>query len=375
VLNTNTRYLHANILRLAERLAAKMPAPQDGSSPLSVCYFVNSGSEANDLALRLARAYTGGRDMLVLQGAYHGNLTTTVDLSPYKHDGPGGQGALDWVHSLPMPCAFRGALRGLADPGGGYAQQAAEALAQIQASGGQVAGFLAESILGTGGQVVFPPGYLAQVYALVRAAGGVCIADEVQHGFGRVGSHYWGFELHGVAPDIVTVGKPFGNGHPLAAVVTRPEIAAAFDNGMEYFNTFGGNPVSSAAGLAVMDVIERQGLQAHSLAMGRLWRAELEALQARHALIGDVRGAGLFLGIELVRERDTLEPAPGEAAYIVEALRRSGILMSTDGPLHNVIKIKPPLVIQEGDIRRAAAAMEAAFRSLEAGGLVTFRTR
>ncbi len=208
------------------------------------------------------------------------------------------------------------------------------------------------------------------MYAHVRATGGLCIADEVQHGFGRVGSHYWGFELHGVVPDIVTVGKSFGNGHPLAAVITRPEIAAAFGNGMEYFNTFGGNPVSAAAGLAVMGVIESGGLQARALAVGALRREELEVLQDRHALIGDLRGAGLFLGAELVQDRETLAPARREAAYVVEALRRRGILLSTDGPLHNVIKIKPPLVIREADIRWVNRELGAAFHSLERGGQV-----
>ncbi|WP_397547298.1 aminotransferase class III-fold pyridoxal phosphate-dependent enzyme [Rhodothermus marinus] len=338
LLNTNTRYLHENILRLAERLVAKLPGR------LSVCYFVNSGSEANDLAIRLARAYTGKRDMLVLEGAYHGNLTTLIDISPYKFDGPGGQGAPPWVHKLSMPCSYRGKYRLLPDPVAGYLEEARAVIQRIQAEGRGLAAFIAEPMMGTGGQVVFPPGYLRAMYELVREAGGVCIADEVQVGFGRPGTHFWGFETHGVVPDIVTMGKPMGNGHPLAAVVTTPEIAAAFDNGMEYFNTFGGNPVSCAVGLAVLDIIEEGRLQEHAREVGDYLRQQLLALRERHALIGDVRGSGLFLGIELVRDRETLEPATEEARQVVEAMKRRRILLSTDGPMNNVIKIKPPMV-------------------------------
>ncbi len=355
-LNTNTRYLHENIALLAERLTATLP------EGLSVCYFVNSGSEANDLALRLARAHTGRRGMLVLEGAYHGNVISTVDISPYKFNGPGGGGAPAGVIALPLPCAYRGALRREPDPAAAYAAQAGEAIQLFNQSTNQpinqFAAFISEAMIGTGGQVVFPEGYLAQVYARVRAAGGLCIADEVQHGFGRVGSHFWGFELHGVVPDIVTMGKPFGNGHPLAAVVTRPEIAAAFNNGMEYFNTFAGSPVSCAVGLAVLDVIEDEGLRAHAREVGEFWKAGMLALKERHALIGDVRGAGLFLGMELVRDHETLEPADREAGALVEGLKARGILLSTDGPYHNVIKIKPPMCITREDVERVVEGME-----------------
>ncbi|GAB4581503.1 MAG: hypothetical protein Fur0022_42500 [Anaerolineales bacterium] len=368
ILNTNTRYYHPNIARLAERLTAKMPGN------LRVCFFVNSGSEANDLALRLARAYTGRKDMLVLEGAYHGNLISTVEISPYKFDGPGGAGAPEWVYPLPLPCAYRGRLRareiGSRGVGEFFVEEAESAIRQITDyrspnTNPPLAGFISEAIIGTGGQVVFPEGYLAAVYERVRAAGGVCIADEVQHGFGRVGTHFWGFEQHSVIPDIVTMGKPFGNGHPLAAVVTTREIAAAFHNGMEYFNTFGGSPVSCAVGLAVMEVIEEEELQAHALEVGNFWKAGLEELKERYPLIGDVRGSGLFLGIELVRDRETLEPADKEASEIVERMKERGILLSTDGPLHNVIKIKPPMVITREDVERVVEALGVALEGMK----------
>ncbi len=351
-LNTNTRYLHENIVRLAERLSATMPGP------LSVCFFVNSGSEANDLALRLARAYTGQKDMLVLEGAYHGNLTSLVDISPYKFDGRGGTGAPDWVHKLTLPCAYRGIYRDDDAPIGRYSADAQAVIDEVDTAGRGIAAYISESIIGTGGQVVFPEGYLAAIYARTRAAGGVCIADEVQHGFGRFGTDFWGFQSHGVVPDIVTMGKPFGNGHPLAAVVTTPEIAAAFNNGMEYFNTFGGNPVSSAVGLAVLDVIEQEGLQKNALHVGRFLKEGLLELRERYPLIGDVRGEGLFLGIELVTDRATLEPASAETHRLVEEMRNRQILLSVDGPLHNIVKIKPPMVFTKEDAARLVRELD-----------------
>lgn len=352
VLNTNTRYLHENLLRYAERLTATLP------EPLSVCYLVCSGSEANELAVRMARAHTRRRDMVVLEGAYHGNTSTLIDLSPYKHDGPGGSGAPGWVHVAAMPDPYRGVHRApLPDLGARYAAHVAEACAAAKAHGG-VAGFLVEPLPGCGGQVVPPPGYLAAAFAHVRAAGGVCIADEVQVGLGRVGTAFWAFESQGAVPDIVTLGKPLGNGYPLAAVVTTPEIAAAFANGMEYFNTFGGNPVACAAGLAVLDVIEREGLQENARRVGARLLRGLRELGDRHPIVGEARGLGLYLGVELVRGRDTLEPADLEASYVINRMRERGILLSTDGPLHNVLKIKPPLCFAETDADRLVAALD-----------------
>ena len=352
-LNTNTRYLHENLVRYAERLAATLP------DPLEVCFFVNSGSEANDLALRLCRTATKAWDAIVLGGAYHGHTQALIELSPYKYAGPGGPGRAPHVWEAPLPDAYRGPHRG-DDAGALYALEIDKLVTAIQANHRRPAVFFAESILGCGGQVEPPAGFLERAYASVRAAEGLCIADEVQTGFGRVGSHFWAFERHGVVPDVVTLGKPIGNGHPLAAVVTTRAIADAFANGMEYFNTFGGNPVSCAIGLAVLDVIEEEALQAHAQELGRQFRAGLERLAAQHALIGDVRGAGLFLGLELVRDRATLEPAADEARALTEQAKRHGVLLSTDGPFHNVIKIKPPLAIGSSDVERALEVIDAA---------------
>ena len=342
VLNTNTRYLHDNLVGYAERLCAKLP------EPLSVCFFVNSGSEANDLALRLARSYTGQRDLLILDGAYHGNLTSLIDISPYKFDGPGGEGAPSHVHKTPLPDPYRGPYKGYsAETGSRYAAHVGEAIQSLAEQDRGISAFIAESLPGCGGQIVLPDGYFTEAFRHVREAGGVCIADEVQVGFGRVGSHFWGFETQDAVPDIVTLGKPIGNGHPLGAVVTTPEIAGAFDNGMEYFNTFGGNPVSCAVGLAVLDIIEDEGLQANALEVGGYLLEGLRALASDHPIIGDVRGMGLYVGVELVLSRDTLEPGGHQASYVANRMRDHGVLISTDGPLHNVLKIKPPLVFTE----------------------------
>jgi 4-aminobutyrate aminotransferase-like enzyme len=332
-LNTNTRYLHDLIVEYARRLTATLP------EPLSVCYFVCSGSEANELALRLARTYTGRQDTMVVDHAYHGNTNAAIDISPYKFNGPGGRGAPPHVRVAPAPDPYRGLYRAPeTDLGHQYARHVADLAATCLP-----AAFIAESILSCGGQIVLPNGYLAAAYDAVRAAGGVCIADEVQVGFGRVGSHFWAFETQGVVPDIVTMGKPIGNGHPMGAVVTTPPIADAFNNGMEYFNTFGGNPVSCAAGLAVLDVIQDEGLQQHALETGAYFMDQLRTLMDRHPVIGDVRGLGLFIGIEFVSDREARTPDAATASAAVEALKAEGILLSTDGPDHNVIKIKPPL--------------------------------
>ncbi|MBL8134305.1 MAG: aminotransferase class III-fold pyridoxal phosphate-dependent enzyme [Anaerolineae bacterium] len=353
LLNTNTRYLHDNIIRYAERLTALMP------EPLRVCFFLNSASEANELALRLARTYTRREDLIVLDAAYHGHTNALIDISPYKFNGPGGSGRKPWVHVAPIPDDYRGAYR-RDDPARGekYAAHVGGLIAALQAEGRGLAGYIAESLPSVGGQIVPPPGYLRSVYAQVRAGGGVCIADEVQVGFGRLGTHFWGFALQEVVPDIVVLGKPIGNAYPLAAVVTTPEIAAAFDNGMEFFSTFGGNPVACAAGLAVLDVLEAEHLPENARRVGGSWMAMLGDLMARHAVVGDVRGSGLFLGVELVRDRDTREPAADEASYVVNRLREEGILAGTDGPHHNVIKLRPPLIFTEADAAFFTSALD-----------------
>ena len=353
LLNTNTRYLHPNLVRYAERLCALLPRE------LSVCAVVNSGSEANELALRLARAHTRTDDVIVLAHAYHGHTTTLIDVSPYKFDGPGGGGKKPWVHVAPLPDDYRGPY-GRDDPARGakYAAGVAEIVAELRRAGLGPAAFLAETLPSVGGQVVLPPGYLRDAYAAVRAAGGVCIADEVQVGFGRLGSCFFGFESQDVVPDIVVLGKPIGNGFPLAAVVTTPTIAASFDRGMEFFSTFGGNPVACAAGLAVLDVLRDERLQENALAVGTYLKERLAALAAHHPLIGDVRGMGLFLGVELVRDQTTLEPAAEEADHIVQRLREEGILAGTDGPWHSVLKLRPPLCFTRAEADIFVAALD-----------------
>jgi 4-aminobutyrate aminotransferase-like enzyme/Ser/Thr protein kinase RdoA (MazF antagonist) len=352
-LNTNTRYLHDLINEYAAALLNTLP------ESLSVCFFVNSGSEANELALRLARSRTGRRDMIALEAAYHGHTNAMIDISPYKHDGPGGGGAPAWVHTAPIPDVYRGAYR-RDNPQAGpkYARHVIEIIEQLRESGAGLAGFIAESCPSVGGQIFFPDGYLAEVYAAVREAGGVCIADEIQTGYGRIGTHFYAFESQGVTPDIVALGKPIGNGHPIGAVITTPEIAESFANGMEFFSTFGGNTVSCAAGLATLDVTLEEGLQSHALRVGERLLGGLRQLSGRHAIIGDVRGSGLFFGVELARDRKTLEPAAEEASYISNRFRERGILLGTDGPFHNVIKIRPPMPFSETDADLLIAAMD-----------------
>jgi 4-aminobutyrate aminotransferase-like enzyme/Ser/Thr protein kinase RdoA (MazF antagonist) len=345
LLNTNTRYLHDNLVTFAERLTATLP------QPLSVCYFVNSGSEANELALRLARAHTRRRDVIVLDAAYHGNTTTLVDISPYKFNGPGGEGAPPWVHVLPVPDTYRGKYK--RDD-----TRAGEKYAEFARHVRNPSAFIAESAPSVGGQIILPDKYLASVYAIVRAAGGVCIADEVQTAYGRMGTHAYAFEAQHVVPDIVVLGKPIGNGYPIGAVVTTPEIAASFDNGMEFFSTFGGSTVSCTVGLAVLDVVQEERLQDHAAAVGTSLLEALRRLAARHPLIGDVRGSGLFLGVELVKDRETLEPAAAEASDVVNRMRERGILLGTDGPFANVLKIRPPMPFTREDADQLVATLD-----------------
>ena len=344
LLNTNTRYLHDNLVEYAQRLTSKMP------NPLSVCFFGCTGSEANDLALRLARTHTKRKDMIVVEGAYHGTTTSDIEISSYKFDGPGGTGAQPHIYKVVMPDTYRGIYKANEpEAGPKYARHVLAAIERMQTDHKNVAAFICESLPGCGGQIVLPENYLRKTFQYVRNAGGICIVDEVQVGFGRVGTHFWGFETQGVVPDIVTLGKPIGNGHPLAAVVTTPQIAESFDNGMEYFNTFGGNPVSCAVGMAVLDVIEEEKLQENAQRVGARLKTGLEGLMEKHPLIGDVRGLGLFIGVELVLDRETLAPAARQASYIIERMKEEGILISTDGPLHNVLKIKPPLAFTEAN--------------------------
>lgn len=359
MLNTNTRYLHDNLVDYAERLLATFP------EELSVVTFVCSGSEANDLAQRMARTHTGRNNMVILGAAYHGNTTVNIDVSPYKYDRKGGPGKPKHVFEAQMPDPFRGPHQGHDEAvGKAYAEYVRHALADAETHGGAAA-FIAESALGCGGQVILPHGYLKAAYAHAREAGAVCIADEVQVGFGRAGTHMWMFETQGVVPDIVTLGKPIGNGHPLAAVVTTREIADSFNTGMEYFNTFGGNPVSCAVGMAVLDVIEREQLQANALEVGNHLQRGLAALAHKYPLIGEVRGQGLFIGVELVRNT-ALEPATAEAKEVVNRMKQRSILLSTDGPMDNVLKIKPPIVFARENADHLVLQLDEVFAELQA---------
>jgi 4-aminobutyrate aminotransferase-like enzyme len=357
LLNTNTRYLHDNATRYAERLKKLLP-PQ-----LEVCFFLTSGSEANELALRRARTHTSREDVLVLEHAYHGHTSTLIDISPYKFNGPGGMGQKESVHIAPLADDYRGAFRREdAEAGKKYAQAVQEVIHEAGTRGRKIAAFIAETLPSVGGQIVFPANYLLESYRYVRAAGGVCIADEVQVGFGRLGTHFWGFETQGVVPDIVVLGKPIGNAFPLAAVVTTAEIAESFANGMEFFSTFGGNPVACAAGLAVLEVLRDEQLQQNALRVGNYFKAALLGLQEKFPIIGDVRGSGLFLGVDLVVDRESRAAASRQADYIVNRLRECGILAGADGPSHNVLKLRPPLIFGERDAQLFLAALEGILR-------------
>jgi 4-aminobutyrate aminotransferase-like enzyme len=353
VLNTNTRYLQHQLTNYAERLTSLLP------EPLRVCFFTASGSEANELALRLARTYTRQRDLIVMDAAYHGHTTTLIDISPYKHDGPGGEGAPGWVHATLTPDVYGGRYK-TADPQAShkYARHVGEIIERLQTQGRSLCGFIAETCPSVGGQIVLPDGYLADVYRMVRAVGGVCIADEVQTGFGRTGAHFWAFERHGVVPDVVVLGKPIANGYPMGAVITTPEIAEAFDNGMEFFSTFGGSTAACAAALATLNVTLEENLQGHALAVGDYLLSGLRELQTRHVLIGDVRGSGLFIGVELVRDRATREPADEEASFIANRMRELGVLLGVDGPNHNVLKVRGPMQFSAQDADRLLCVFE-----------------
>ena len=353
--HSTTIYLQPNIAEYAEKLAAKLPGD------LKCVYFVNSGSEANDLALLMARLYTGNYDMIALRNAYHGGNASGMGVtahSTWKFNVPHSFG----VHHAIAPYPYRGTY-GYDDPEAGrkYADDVKQVIDYT--TPGKVAGFIAESIQGVGGFVVFPDGYLQHAYAHVRAAGGVCIADEVQTGFGRTGTHYWGFETQGVIPDIVTMAKGIGNGAPLAAVVTTPKIAAVMAQKI-HFNTFGGNPVVSAIGKAVLEVIDREKLQENSLKLGAYILAGLEKLKAKYPVIGDVRGKGLMLGIEFVKDRATKEPGKEACAQVVENARELGLLLGKGGLWGQTIHFAPPMNITQADADFLLAVLDESLAAL-----------
>lgn len=361
-LNTNTRYLNDHLVDFAKELLKTLP------TNLAVCYFTNSGSEANDLAIRMSRHYTKNYDVIVLDHAYHGTSTVAIEMSPYKFDGKGGFGQKPYIHKAQNPDQYRGEFKyNDAQAGEKYAQSVSNIIDDLATINKKPAAFICETLLGVGGQIALPPNYLKNVYETVRKAGGVCIADEVQVGFGRVGDAFWGFKLQEVQPDIVVLGKPIGNGHPLAAVVVTQEIADSFNNGMEYFNTFGGNPVSMLTGKTVLEIIQQEELQKNAKEVGQYLLEKLQNLKEKYPIIGDVRGNGLFIGVEMVRDHHTLEPAVPEIDFIVEKLKANGFFISTDGPLNNVLKIKPPIVFNKKNADDMVYYLDIAFAELAKG--------
>ena len=351
-LNTNTRYLYDQINKYTSNLLKYFP------KPLNKVFLVNSGSAATDLALRLARNFTGNKIVAVVEHGYHGNTQAGIEISHYKFGGKGGLGISENTVCLPIPDTYRGEFR-FESAGISYAQNAVH---QLRPYEGEIAAFIAEPIVGCGGQVPLARGYLKEIYAEIRRQGGVCISDEVQTGFGRLGDVFWGFEQHDVIPDIVILGKPMGNGHPMGAVVCTDEIAEAFNNGMEFFSSFGGNPVSCAIGQAVLDVIEEEQLQQNAKTVGDYYLQELLKLQQKYECIGDVRGSGLFIGFEFVKDRITLKPDTALAKKVKNQLRENFVLVSTDGPFDNVIKSKPPLCFSKENVDEVVGKLESILR-------------
>lgn len=343
-LYTNNRFLYDVMVEYAERLTALLP------DPLRVVYFCSSGSEANDLAFRLARVHTGRPDILTVAGAYHGNTTLTAEAGTSLLDNPDGGAPPAHIHPVPQPNLYRGPF-GADDPDAAarYAAGAGAVIGAAEQAGRPIGAFIAEALLGSPGAVLPPAGWLADVVGRARAAGAVYIADEVQVGFGRMGSHFWSFEMAGVQPDIVTLGKMIGNGYPLSAVVTSPEIGESFRQRATYFSTYGGNPVACAVGLAVLDVIRDEGLQAHAADVGARFKRGLEAVAAETDHVGAVNGHGMYLGVELVRDRANKTPAAAEAMWVAERMRERGILVYPTGDYYNILKIKPPLAFTPAD--------------------------
>jgi 4-aminobutyrate aminotransferase-like enzyme/Ser/Thr protein kinase RdoA (MazF antagonist) len=348
-MNSNTRYLHPAQVDFADQVLATMP------DELSVCYFVNSGSEANELALRLARAHSGGRDIVTPNHGYHGNTNAAIAMSAYKFNKPNGVGNADWVHLVDVADDYRG-VYGRDDPDRAV-KYAAQVGAAITAMDGKLAGFIAETFPSVGGQIIPPDGYLAAVYEHVRGAGGVCIADEVQTGLGRLGGYFYGFEQQDVVPDIVVLGKPIGNGHPIGVVVTTQAIADSFANGIEYFSTFGGSTLSCRTGAEVLKIVADEALQANALVVGTQLLDGLRDMQLRHGRIGDVRGMGLFIGVEMVLDADKT-PATELARFVINRMAARRVLIGAEGPADNILKIRPPMTIDAQDAVRILDVLE-----------------
>ncbi len=348
-LNTNTRYLYDVLPQYAERLLAKFP------NKLNKVFFVNSGSAASDLAIRLAKAHTGHENILVMEHGYHGNTQIGIDISDYKFNHPKGQGQASHILKAVIPDTYRGEFtQNDKSAGRAYAQKE---IKKLENRSVPLAAFITEPIVGCGGQIPLAQSYLTPMYEAIRAQGGVCISDETQTGFGRLGDVFWGFEQQDVVPDIVILGKPMGNGHPIGAVVTTDKIVQSFENGVEFFSSFGGNPVSCTIGLAVLDVLKEERLQENAHEVGNYFIRLMSELQHEFPCIGDVRGSGLFIGIDMVKP-GTKEPDTQLAQHIKNALRERHILVSTDGPYNNVIKSKPPLCFTGENVEEVVANIQ-----------------
>jgi 4-aminobutyrate aminotransferase-like enzyme len=349
VLNTHTRYLHESVITYAEQLADTFPGD------LSICMFVCTGTEANELAMRMARAVSGHNGAIVMEHSYHGNSTLISELSlaGVPRDKRPGH-----VVGVEPPNTYRGPFREEdKEAGVKYAGLVDDAIKELDRRGEKTAAFMCDGIFDTQGGLEAPANYFKEVYQRVRAAGGLCIADEVQPGFARTGT-MWGFEHYDVIPDIVTLGKPMGNGQPIAGVVTTPEIFAKFSSSAFYFNTFGGNPVSVAVGKAVLDIIQEDNLAEQVREVGNYLRSSLEALMETHDVIGDVHGRGLYQAVEFVKDKETREPATRTASLIPDALKEEGILVGLTGRYGNVLKIRPPLVFDKENVDQLVQSLD-----------------
>ena len=344
-LNTNTRYLYQIMNEYSKKLLNKFP------KKLDTVFFVCTGSEANDLAYRIAQNYSKSKQVIVMDNAYHGHTNSLINLSPYKFKGKGGMGKKDYVHVADMPDGLRGMWK-YSDKNwiNNYIVQFKSLVDNIYENNNKLSCFFMESILGCGGQVVLPRKYVKEIYKVIKKRKALFIVDEVQTGFARVGNNFWGFSEFGIIPDIVTLGKPMGNGHPIGAVITTKEIANNFNNGMEYFNSFGGNPVSCSIGNAVLDVIDSENLQKNAKITGDHFIKSLNKIKLKFPkLISEIRGRGLFLGIDIINGKNHI-PNEKLANFIINKMRDKGILLSTDGPYHNVIKIKPPMTFNKKNV-------------------------
>lgn len=355
-LNTNTRYLYDLLPTYAEKLLAKFPPS------LSKVYFVNSGSAASDLAMRLAQAHTGSKNFMVMEHGYHGNTQIAMDISDYKFSNKKGLGQKPNILKVPIPDCYLGKYQ--EDDGSAGKKYAQDAISMMGDFHDKIGAFITEPIVGCGGQVPLAKGYLKELYPAIRKQGGICISDEVQTGFGRIGHHFWGYEAQEVVPDMVILGKPMGNGHPIGAVITTDEIAASFSQGVEFFSSFGGNPVSCAIGLSVLEVLEEEQLQQNALEVGTHYMDLFKDLQTRHSCIGDVRGSGLFLGVEIVQE-GTKNPNTSLASLLKNELRNRNILISTDGPNDNVLKTKPPLCFNKANAETVVSTIENVLKEIQ----------